>query len=139
MEPLPFAGIESIPRGAELMALVDHEAAGLVVDFWHVFRAGTSLAELASVLDPRTILAVEIDDAYDAVAGGATLFEDTRDHRCYPGEGDQDVVGFLRTLWDLGFTGPWGVEILSTEHRAAPLEEGLERAVRTTRDCFARL
>ncbi|MGP9537966.1 sugar phosphate isomerase/epimerase family protein [Brachybacterium sp. AOP43-C2-M15] len=138
LEPLPFAGIDTLPRGAELMSLVDHEAAGLVVDFWHVFRAGTSLSELAAALDPRTVLAVEINDARDAVPEGLSLFEDTRDNRCYPGEGDQDVVGFLRTLRGLGFTGPWGVEILSEQHRAAPLDEALARAVRTTRQCFDR-
>lgn len=136
LEPLPFAAIESLPRGAELMAAVDHEGAGLVVDCWHVFRAGTSLPELAATLDPRTVFAVEINDARDAVPEGVTLFEDTRDNRCYPGEGEQEVVGFLRTLLDLGFAGPWGVEILSEQHRAAPLDEALAHAVRTTRQCF---
>lgn len=138
LEPLPFAGVESLPRGAELMAAVDHEAAGLVVDYWHVFRAGTRLSELAAALDPRTIFGVELNDALDAVPGGITLFEDTRDNRCYPGEGEQDVDGFVRTLHELGYAGPWGVEILSEHHRRAPLDEALARAARSARRCLDR-
>lgn len=137
LEPLPFAGVESLPRGAELIRAAGHEGAGLIVDFWHVFRAGTSLPELAASLEPAMVLGVEIDDADADPEPGRTLFEDTRDNRRYPGEGDQDVVGFIRTMADLGFEGPWGVEILSREHRRLPLDEGLARAVRRTRECLA--
>lgn len=136
LEPLPFAGIESIPRGAELIRAARHPAAGLIVDFWHVFRAGTGLEELAASLEPAMILGVEIDDADAESEPGRTLFEDTRDNRRYPGEGAQDVVGFVRTLAELGFAGPWGIEMLSEEHRALPLSAGLERAVSSTRRCL---
>lgn len=129
LEPLPFSLIESMPRGAELMRLVDHEAAGLCVDYWHVFRAGTSLTELRETVDVSQIFGVEVSDADREVRG--TLFEDTRDNRRYPGEGAQDVIGFVRTLAEMGYEGPWGVEILSNEHRALPIEEGLARAHET--------
>ncbi len=135
VEPLPFALIASIPQGAELIRAVDHEGAGLVVDYWHVFRAGTTLAELESVLSPEMVLGVEICDA-DAEPKG-TLFEDTRDNRRYPGEGAQDVAGFIRTMRRLGWNGPWGVEMLATEHRAMPLQEGLARTRDSVMNCFA--
>lgn len=134
LEPLPFAVIGSIPQGADLVRLTDHEAAGLCIDYWHVFRAGTSLAELEASVDPSMIFAVELDDA-DAEPRG-TLFEDTRNHRRYPGEGAQDVVGFVRTTEKLGYHGPWGVEIISDEHRAVPLAEGLARARNATLACL---
>jgi sugar phosphate isomerase/epimerase len=136
LEPLPFAGIESLPRGAELIRAAGHGGVGLIVDYWHVFRAGTSLPELAASLEPAMVLGVEIDDADAHPEPGRSLFEDTRDNRRYPGEGDQDVVGFVRTMSDLGFEGPWGVEILSREHRELSLDEGLARAVRRTRECL---
>ena len=126
LEPLPFAMVASVPQGADLVRAVDHEAAGLCVDFWHVFRAGTTLAELARSLDPRSVFGVEVSDADPEPCG--TLFEDTRDNRRYPGRGSQDVVGFLRTMDELGYHGPWGVEILSEEHRGRPLREGLVTA-----------
>jgi sugar phosphate isomerase/epimerase len=116
------------------MRSVDMPECGLVVDYWHVFRAGTSLNELSRSLTAEQIFGVELNDAAAEVRG--TLFEDTRDNRRLCGQGDQDVTGFVRTLKSLGFDGPWGVEILSEEHRARPVKEALRAAHATTLDCF---
>ncbi|MFJ3385406.1 MULTISPECIES: sugar phosphate isomerase/epimerase family protein [unclassified Curtobacterium] len=136
LEPLPFAGISSMPQGSELVRAVDHPHAGLVVDSWHVFRAGTSLDELRRTLDPATVVGVEVNDADAEPQAGRTLFEDTRDNRRYPGEGAQDVVGFLRTMAEIGWGGPWGVEMLSVEHRAKSLADALDAARDTTLRCL---
>lgn len=129
LEPLPWSAVDSVPAGADLARAVDHPAFGLVVDAWHVFRAGTSLEDLAAALAPgprSVVVGVELDDADADVVG--TLLEDTRDHRRYCGEGSFDLPGFVRVLRASGFEGPWGVEALSAEHRALPLDEALVRA-----------
>lgn len=129
LEPLPWTAVRSVPAGAALARAVDHPAFGLCVDAWHVFRAGTALDELAASLaagSPSLVVGVELDDADADVVG--TLFEDTRDHRRYCGEGAFDLPGLVRVLRDTGFDGPWGVEALSAEHRATPLGQGLARA-----------
>jgi sugar phosphate isomerase/epimerase len=126
--------VGSVPAAAGLMRKVDMPGCGLVVDYWHVFRAGTTLDELSATLDADRIFAVELNDAEAEIRG--TLFEDTRDNRRLCGQGDQDVTGFIRTLQSLGFNGPWGVEILSDEHRALPVEEALRAAHATTMACF---
>ncbi len=123
IEPLPFALIGSIPQGAELIRAAGHRSAGLLVDFWHVFRADTTLPELVECLDPDVVFGVELSDAQLQPIG--TLFEDTRDRRTLIGHGAQDVVGFVRAMREVGFDGPWGVEILSIEHRQRPLVEAL--------------
>ena len=81
IETMPFSAIDTVPLGAEIVTAADHPAAGLLVDAWHVFRAGTF-----------------------------------------------DLSGLIGVLRELGFTGPWGVEILSTEFRALPVAEGLRHA-----------
>jgi sugar phosphate isomerase/epimerase len=134
LEPLPFAFIGSIPQGAELIRAVDHPSAGLVVDFWHVFRADTTLPELVGCLDPSIVFGVELSDAQLEAVG--TLFEDTRDRRTLIGHGAQDVVGFIRAMRDVGFDGPWGVEILSAEHRQRPLLEALTLAYESALRAF---
>lgn len=134
LEPLPFAMVASMPQGADLIRAVDHPAAGLVVDFWHIFRANTSLSELASRVPVDYIVGVELSDARTDAVG--TLFEDTRDRRTLLTEGDQDVVGFIRTIHEMGYRGAWGVEILSVEHRARPLIEGLELARQSAMRAF---
>jgi sugar phosphate isomerase/epimerase len=135
IEPLPFSVIESLPRGAELIRAVNHPAAGLIVDFWHVFRANTSLEAFAAAVPIESIFGVELSDAPEAVVG--TLFEDTRNRRTLVGHGAQDVVGFIRTLRTMGFTGPWGVEIISDEHRARSLADALSIARSSTLEAFA--
>lgn len=134
LEPMPFSMVGSMPAAAELMRSVDMPDCGLVVDYWHVVRAGTSLDELSRSLTPDQIFGVELNDADAEIKG--TLFEDTRDNRRLCGEGDQDVAGFITTLQAIGFKGPWGVEILSEEHRARPVREALESARSTALRCF---
>lgn len=134
LEPMPFSMVGSVPAAAGLMRSVDLPDCGLVVDYWHVFRAGTTLDELSRSLTVEQVFAVELNDADSHVRG--TLFEDTRDNRRLCGEGDQDVTGFIRTLQAIGFEGPWGVEILSDAHRALPVREALESAYSTALSCF---
>ncbi|MFE4835798.1 sugar phosphate isomerase/epimerase family protein [Arthrobacter sp. NPDC056691] len=134
LEPMPFSMVGSVPAAADLMRKVDMPGCGLVVDYWHVFRAGTTLDELSASLGADQIFGVELNDAAAEVQG--TLFEDTRDNRRLCGQGDQNVTGFIRALKTLGFNGPWGVEILSYEHRALPVKEALLTAYFTTSACF---
>jgi sugar phosphate isomerase/epimerase len=134
LEPMPFSMVGSVPGAADLMRKVDMPDCGLVVDYWHVFRAGTTLEQLSASLDADQIFGVELNDAAAEIRG--TLFEDTRDNRRLCGQGDQDVTGFIQTLKSLGFNGPWGVEILSDEHRALPVKEALQAAHDTTLACF---
>jgi sugar phosphate isomerase/epimerase len=126
IETMPFSAIATVPMGVEIVAASGHPGAGLVVDAWHVFRAGTTLAELRAALRPEMIFAVELDDAAPDVVG--TLFEDTVDNRLLCGEGCFDLTGLVAVLRDLGFDGPWGVEILSTSYRKHPVAEALKLA-----------
>jgi sugar phosphate isomerase/epimerase len=134
LEPMPFSMVGSVPAAADLMRKVDMPGCGLVVDYWHVFRAGTTLDELSASLDADQIFGVELNDAAAEVRG--SLFEDTRDNRRLCGQGAQDVTGFIRTMQSIGFDGPWGVEILSAEHRALPVAEALRQAHTTALACF---
>ena len=126
IETMPFSAINTVPLGAEIVTAAAHPAAGLLVDAWHVFRAGTTLDELRDALTPEMIFGVELDDAAADVVG--SLFDDTVDNRLLCGAGTFDLSGLIGVLRELGFTGPWGVEILSSEFRALPVDEGLRQA-----------
>jgi sugar phosphate isomerase/epimerase len=117
--------------GVQLVEAVGHPAVGLVVDSWHVFRAGTTVAELERCLSSEVVFGVELDDADADVKG--TLFEDTVDNRRLCGEGAFPLVDFVAAMRRVGFDGPWGVEIISAEHRARPIEAGLRAALETAR------
>jgi sugar phosphate isomerase/epimerase len=126
IETMPFSAIATVPMGVDIVAAAGHPAAGLLVDAWHVFRAGTTLDELRATLPPEMIFAVELDDAAPEPVG--TLFEDTVDNRLLCGEGSFDLRGLVAVLRNLGFDGPWGVEILSSSFRALPLGDALKLA-----------
>lgn len=131
IETMPFSRIATVPMGAELVGAVGHPDVGLLVDAWHVFRAGTSLAEIETALSDGIIFGVELDDAMPEVVG--TLFEDTVERRVLCGEGSFDLTGLVNMLRGKGFDGPWGVEILSESFRRLPVAEALQLAANTAR------
>lgn len=130
IEFLPWSNIPTTQEALRLVEDAGHPAGGIVVDVWHVDRAGTPAAELAD-LPPHRIVGVELNDADGEVIG--TLFEDTVDRRRYCGEGSFDLVGIITALRAAGWTGPWGVEILSTEHRRLDVRQGTAQAAITAR------
>jgi sugar phosphate isomerase/epimerase len=126
LEFIPFADFSDARKASELILEVDHPSAGLCVDIWHVYRSGMGYEELVSVVPHEKIFVVELNDAARDVQG--TLFEDTATRRRYPGDGDFDAVAFVRAILGTGFTGHWGVEVISEVHRKLPVKEGLRLA-----------
>jgi len=135
LEPMPWTNLPTIEAGVNLVTEVGNPAGGLCVDIWHVYRAGNDPSDLAGILTPDVVFTVELDDADRQVVG--TLFEDTCNNRRLCGEGIWDVPAFILTMRDVGYEGPWGVEIISDEHRARPIEEAVRVARNTTLDAFA--
>ncbi|HYQ74368.1 sugar phosphate isomerase/epimerase family protein [Cellulomonas sp.] len=128
LEPMAISRLPSVAEACALVREVDHPAAGLALDTWHVHRGGTPYADLAALLPPGRLLLVELGDARAAPAGD--LVADGRDHRLLPGDGDLGTAAFAAALVRAGWSGPWGVEVLSAAHRAAPLGEALAAAHR---------
>jgi sugar phosphate isomerase/epimerase len=131
LETMPFSAIPTVPAGIELVSATGHSGVGVLVDAWHVFRAGTAVDELRSAIRPGTVFAVELDDAAPGVVG--SLFDDTVDRRLLCGDGSFDLTGLIAVLREVGFDGPWGVEILSESFRALPVGEALRRAADSAR------
>ncbi len=125
IEFFPWSNIKNLQEGLRLVEDAGNDTAGVVIDVWHIDRAHTPVADLATVPLHR-IIGVELNDAEAQVVG--TLFEDTVHRRRYCGEGAFDLAGMIMALRAAGWNGPWGVEILSVEHRALPVGEALHRA-----------
>ena len=135
IEFFPWSNIKTLRDGLALVEDAGHAGAGVVIDVWHVERAGTPVADLAAVPLDR-IVGVELNDADADIVG--TLFEDTVHRRRYCGEGVFDLDGIIAALRTAGWTGPWGVEILSAEHRSLPVREAVRRAADSARRQLAR-
>lgn len=124
LEPMPFGLVSSVPKIAELLSRVDRPRTfGIFIDSWQFFRAENTLGDLKEQIGVENIFGVELNDASPQVHG--TLIEDTINHRLPPGDGSFDLIGFVSTLSEMGWRGPWGVEIMSRSHRKLSLEDAL--------------
>ena len=69
------------------------DAAGIILDAFHFFRAGQDLSDLATLQSDR-IVAVQINDAIEMPL--ESMFGNR--HRDFPGEGIFDVTGFCEAV-----------------------------------------
>ena len=131
-EPMPFVNVSTPAKALEFIGQADHPSGGVLLDIWHVARAGVDVTSVASV-PARWIMDVELDDA--PLHFNGTMDEmraDTFNGRRLPGQGELDVQGFVDAIKSTGYDGIWGVEILSAEYRTRPIEEAIPDAYRTT-------
>jgi sugar phosphate isomerase/epimerase len=133
LEPMPFGNLKTIEDALRLVVSANNEAGGLMIDIWHVARANTPFGLLAALPSDR-IFGVELNDAAAAPVG--SLWEDTINNRRFCGDGALDIPAFIKGLEAAGWSGPWGVEVVSNELRAMSLTEAVETAHRTTQRQF---
>lgn len=131
IEPTPMSPImPTIADGAAIVREADHPAAGLAVDFLHVVRSGVAIEDLATLLPMDKVFVVELDDGDKKLVG--SLWEDNLNRRRIPGEGEFHPERFVAVMHDLGWQGHWGVEILSADLRAMPIDAGVTRVHKAT-------
>ncbi|MEB3371268.1 sugar phosphate isomerase/epimerase family protein [Saccharopolyspora mangrovi] len=128
-EPMPFVNVKTPQQALEFVQAANHPAGGILIDIWHVVRAGVDIASLSEI-PGEYIHHIELDDAPLNFAGD--VIADTFNGRTFCGEGEFDVAGFVEAIKKTGFRGPWGVELLGAEYRQLPLEEAVPKAYRTT-------
>jgi sugar phosphate isomerase/epimerase len=128
LEPLPFSNFGTVPDGARFVQEVGHPAGGIIIDVWHVYRAGNTPKDLVDAVSPDHLFGVELNDAFEPTPPVDLLFADTINNRVAPGHGDWDIPGFINVIRQIGFDGPWGVELLSHDQRGRTLEDALQIA-----------
>ena len=133
LEIMPWTNLRTIDEGLAVVAGADAANGGLLLDIWHLARADVPYSEIAKI-PIRYLRHVELDDADAEVVG--TLLEDTLDRRRLCGTGALDVPAFVRAVQAAGYTGPYGVEIISQEHRRRPLDEAARLSFDSARAQF---
>jgi sugar phosphate isomerase/epimerase len=81
-------------------------------------------------IPPEYLAWVELSDG--RLADMDDLSFETVNHRRLPGEGEFDIRGYIRACAELGYPGPWGVEVLSEELRNNPIDVIFRRAYEAT-------
>ena len=134
-EFMPFdVNVHDLGTALELVQGAGRANGGLAIDTWHMSKLEIAPEELHRI--PAEYLSwVELSD------GQFEDMEDTLDEvinrRRLPGEGQFDIPGYVKACQQAGYPGPWGVEVLSEDLRALPIEQEFERAYETTAAQFA--
>ena len=108
--------VNSYKHAWRLVDTLDHPNLGLILDSFHTLSIGDSVDEIARIPADR-ITFVQIADAPKMAMD---VLEWSRHYRCFPGQGDLDVVGFTREVLASGYAGPLSLEIFNDGFRAAP-------------------
>lgn len=132
LEFLPWNEVPDAGAAWRIVRDADRPNGGVLVDTWHHFRGAADDDLLTSVPADR-IAALQFDDADAEVVG--TLFEDTLARRRLPGDGDLDLVGFLRLMAQHGARAPLSVEVINEDLWQRPIED----VARVTADATRRV
>lgn len=134
-ELIPFdPNVNSLDTLLAVVEGADAPNGGVSLDTWHLVKLEIPPHELRRI-PPRFLTYVELMDGY--VKSDLDPAVEVVDHRKLCGEGEFDLPGYIAVLRELGYAGPWGVEVLSAELRKLPLEEAARRAYETTIAQFA--
>ncbi len=93
-----------------------HPHLGLIVDSFHTLALGDDPAGIAAIPGER-IFFVQLADAPKATLDVRSW---SRHLRCFPGQGEFDMAGFLAPVVKAGYAGPISLEIFNDGFRAAP-------------------
>jgi sugar phosphate isomerase/epimerase len=133
-EVMPFAMVDNLKDSLAMVEGAGAENGGIVLDLWHIVKLKIPYAELSRI-PLQYIVSIELNDG--TFEAPWDLHEDTINHRRLCGEGEFDIKNFIHCMQQTGYTGPWGIEVLSEELRKLPLGELTKRAFDTTMAQFS--
>jgi len=125
----PDVNVQTVDAMLEVVVGAAASNGGIAIDTWHMSKLGIAPDELRRI--PVEYLSwVELSDGQ--VENMDDPVDEVVNHRALPGEGEFDIRGYVGACRDHGYGGPWGVEVLSAELRANPMDVIFRRAYDTT-------
>ncbi|WP_433170461.1 bifunctional sugar phosphate isomerase/epimerase/4-hydroxyphenylpyruvate dioxygenase family protein [Actinoallomurus sp. CA-150999] len=110
-----------------IVRMADHPNLGLCLDSFHI---------LARDVDPYAIETIPGEKIFflqlaDAPSLPMDVLYWSRHYRCFPGEGDLDVAGFLAHVLRTGYEGPLSLEVFNDIFRQAAAMRTAQDAMRS--------
>jgi sugar phosphate isomerase/epimerase len=129
-EFMPFdVNVNTLDAALAVVEGASRRNGGLAIDTWHMGKLGIAPEDLRRI--PLEYLSwVELSDGQSHDMDD--LVDETVNHRRLPGEGEFDIPGYVEVAREVGYEGPWGVEVLSEALRSLPIEEAFQRSYETT-------
>jgi sugar phosphate isomerase/epimerase len=111
LEVIPTSMAPDLATGWEIVRQVGRPNVGLVLDLFHLARAGTDLATLRAI-PAEKIFHVQLCDG-SLIPRFPSYFEEAVTHRDFAGEGELPVGELVRCLEAMGALGNVGPEVFS--------------------------
>lgn len=100
----------------DLVQRVSHPSFGLALDSFHSLSLSDSLTGIGRV-PAEKIFFVQLADAPKL---SLDVLSWSRHYRNFPGQGDLDIKGFVRSVLETGYNGPLSLEIFNDHFRSTP-------------------
>lgn len=126
IEWLPFTNIADAADAQSIVRACGRPNAGYCADIWHHERGADDLAMIAA-LEPERIFAIQMNDG-TRTPGLDDYKADCLANRLPPGDGEFDVIGFIRLMREMGVDAPISLEVPSTELWNGPAEDAARAA-----------
>jgi 4-hydroxyphenylpyruvate dioxygenase len=107
--------VRTYARAWSIVRCADHPHVGLTLDSFHTLAIGDDPARIAEIPGDK-IFFVQVADAPRLAMDPLSR---SRHFRCFPGQGDLDVAGFLLPVVRVGYPGPLSLEIFNDIFRAS--------------------
>jgi sugar phosphate isomerase/epimerase len=121
--------VNDVDVALEVVEGADAPNGGLAFDTWHLGKMRLEPGELRRI-PSRWIGWVELSDGPYEYA--EDRLDEVINRRQLPGEGEFPISEYVAVFRELGYDGPWGVEVLSEDLRSLPIEQIFDRAYETT-------
>ena len=126
-EFMASAMINNLKDSVTLVEAAGAANGGLVLDTAHIAGLGISYDEIRAI-PLRYLVNLELNDG---TLPGSPWHDPSRARR-FCGEGEFDIKGLIACANEMGYTGPWAVEVFSEELVGLSLEELNSQAFATT-------
>lgn len=126
-EFMPSSMIDNLQDSITMVETVGAENGGLILDIVHVVNLSISHEEIKRI-PLQYLINFELNDG---TLPGSPRYDPTRARR-FCGEGEFDIKGLIRCADEMGYAGPWAVEVFSEELTGLTLNELNSQAFMTT-------
>jgi len=131
-EMMSCSMIDNLKDAITMLKTAGAKNGGIILDIVQIEQLKIPFTEISRI-PLQYLMGIELNDG---ALPGSPLYDPSRMRR-FCGDGEFDIQGLIRCVLDLGYTGPWAVEVMSEELTRIPLQELSMRAFQTTMAQFA--
>ena len=132
-EIMGCAMIDNIKDAITMVKTAGAKNGGLIIDIYQVANLVMTYEEISSI-PLKYLTNVELNDG---TLPGSPNHDPSNRRFC--GEGEYDIQGLIHCVENMGYAGPWGVEVISEKLAGLPLTELSTRAFNSTIAEFAQV